>query len=95
MREPWLFWGSLPFLPVAGICFLLALRATSQRVALAFEITALVMAGAAATIMGCEIGFRTASKSIPVLQINRAVGLLFLTGGLLSLATAVAKAFNK
>jgi hypothetical protein len=95
MREPWLFWGSLPFLLLAGVCFLVALRAISDRSRHGWEIATHIIAGAAATLMGYEVAFRNSAKSIPDLQINTSVGLLLLLFGVISLGTAVAKAFGK
>jgi hypothetical protein len=95
MRDPLVFWGSLACLPFAGVCFLLALRVPSQRLALVLEIVTQVIGGTAAMLMGYESAFRTAAKSFLELKANTAVGLLFLSAGLFALADAVAKAFNK
>jgi len=95
MREPWLFWGSLSFLVLAAICFVVALRAASSPRVRRLEIFTQVIAGAAAVLMGYESAFRTSAASIHELQINTAIGLLFLTFGILSLLTAVAKSFNR
>lgn len=38
MPEPLLFWASLVTLPVAIVCFVVALRVTSQRLAATFQI---------------------------------------------------------
>jgi len=95
MHEPWLFWGSLAVLPVAGVCFMLAIRATSEKRELILEIATQVIAGVPLSLMGYESAFRTATKSIHEMQINTAAGLLFLTFGILLLSTAVAKAFGK
>ena len=95
MREPWLFWSSLAVLPFAGVCFLVALRVTSDRRRLVFEIITQVVGGTAAVLMGYEGAFRSAAKDIWELKANTAVGLLFITGGLIALVDAVLKAFNK
>ena len=95
MREPWLFWGSLAFLPVAGVCLVLALRVTSERRRLVLEIITQVIGGTAAMLMGYESAFRSAAKDIWELKANTAVGLLFITAGLIALVDAVLKAFNK
>jgi hypothetical protein len=95
MRGLSLFWVSLASFPFAGVCFLFALRVTSRLRALALEITAHVIAGTAAILMGYERAFRTGAKSIWELKANTAVGLFFLIVGLLCIGDAVAKAFNK
>jgi hypothetical protein len=95
MRDTWLFWSSLAVLPFAGVCFLLALRVTSKRRRIVLEIITQVIGGTAAILMGYESAFRSAAKDIWELKANTAVGLLFISGGLVSLVDAVLKAFNK
>ena len=95
MRDPWLFWTSLAILPFSGVCFLLALRVTSDRLRLVLEIITQVIGGVAAIAMGFESAFRTGARDIWELKTNTAVGLFFLGAGIFALAEAVAKALGK
>jgi hypothetical protein len=95
MREPWLFWGSLAFLPIAGICFVLAVRVTSERRRVVLEIVTQVIGGTAGILMGYERAFRSAAKDIWELKANTSVGLLLISGGLVAVVDAILKAFNK
>jgi hypothetical protein len=95
MREPWLFWTSLAILPFAGVCFLLALRVTSDRLRVSLEIVSQTIGGAAAIAMGYESAFRMGAKDFWELKTNTAVGLFFILAGVFALAEAVAKVLGK
>ena len=82
-------------LPFAGVCFLLALRVTSERRRVVLEIVTQVIGGAAAIAMGYESAFRTGASDIWELKTNTAVGLFFLGAGIFALTEAVAKALGK
>lgn len=94
MPEPLLFWASLATLPVAIVCFVVAVRVTSQRLAATFQIASQLMAGIALPIMGYEIAL-SAGKSNWNMQPNTGIGLLLITAGLLCLGELIAKAFDK
>lgn len=95
MPEPLLFWVSLATLPVAIVCFVVAMRVTSKRLAVTLQIASQLMAGMALALMGYEIGMRSGAKSISDMQANTAVGLLLVTAGLFCLGDLIAKAFDK
>src|SRR5713101_6001726 len=83
MREPWLFWGSLAVIPFAIICFMIAMRVTSERLTRAFEVAGEIIAGVALPVAGYEGGFRYAAKDIWELKAQTSAGLLFITLGVL------------
>jgi hypothetical protein len=93
--EPFLFWASLATLPVAIVCFVLAMRVTPQRLAVRLQIASQLIAGIALPLMGYEIAARSGAKSISDMQPNTGIGLLLITAGLLCLGELVAKAFDK
>jgi hypothetical protein len=95
MREPWLFWGSLAVLPLAIVCFVIAIRIASERMVLALQIIGQIIAGVALPLMGYEAAFRTAAKDIWAFKAQEAAGLLFITAGVLCIADVVAKAFER
>jgi hypothetical protein len=95
MRDPWLFWVGLACIPFAGICFLLAVRATSPRRELVLGLAARVIGGAAALVIGYESAFRTGAGSIAEAKVNTAVGLCLLTAGLVWVGEGAARAFKR
>jgi hypothetical protein len=95
MREPILFWVSLVTLPVAIVCFIVAMRVASQRLALTLQIGSQLIAGVALPLMGYEIALRSTAKSMLDMKSNYAVGLLFITAGVFCVCDLIAKAFNK
>jgi hypothetical protein len=95
MRDPWLFWTGLALAPFAGACFWVAMRVTSRRASLTWEITTQVIAGTGALLIGYESAFRTTAKDNLELKANTAVGLVLFTWGTMLLVSAVVKAFEK
>lgn len=95
MREPLFFWGSLATLPVAIVCFVVAMRVTSQRLAITLQIASQLTAGIALPLMAYETACRSTAKSILEMKLNYAVGILFITAGVFCLADLIAKAFDK
>jgi hypothetical protein len=95
MREPLLFWTSLATLPVAIVCFVVAIRVTSQRLALTLQIASQLIAGIALPLMGYETALRSAAKSILEMKSNYATGTLFIMAGLFCIGDLIAKAFDK
>jgi hypothetical protein len=95
MREPLLFWASLATLPIAIVCFIVAIRVTSQRVAITLQIASQLIAGIALPLMGYETAVRSAAKSVLEMKSNTAAGLLFITAGVFCIGDLIAKAFHK
>jgi hypothetical protein len=62
MREPWLFWGSLAVIPFAIVCFVVAMRVTSERLTRALEVAGEIIAGVALPLAGYEGGFAMQRK---------------------------------
>jgi hypothetical protein len=95
MREPLLFWISLATLPAAIVCFVVAMRVTSQRLADTLQIASQLIAGIALPLMGYEIAVRSTAKAIFGMQASNAIGTLLITAGVFCVCELVAKAFNK
>ena len=95
MREPWLFWGSLAVVPFAIVCFVIAMRVTSERLTRALEIAGEIIAGVALPLVGYEGGFRYPAKDIWELKAQTSAGLLFITLGVFCIVDVIAKAFDK
>jgi len=95
MRDPWLFLTSLAILPFAGVCFLFALRVTSDRLRVTLEIITQIIGGAAAIAMGYEAAFRSGARDFLELKADTPVWLLFISAGVFALAEAVAKVLGK
>jgi hypothetical protein len=95
MREPWLFWGSLAVVPFAILCFVIAMRAKSERRTRALEVVGEIIAGVSLPLAGYEGGFRYPAKDIWELKAQTSAGLLFITLGLICIADVIAKAFKK
>jgi hypothetical protein len=74
MREPLLFWASLATLPVAIMCFIVAIRVTSQRLAITLQMASQLIAGIAFPLMGYETTLRSGAKSILEMKANYAIG---------------------
>ena len=95
MREPWLFWGSLAVVPFAIMCFVIAMRVTSERLARALEVAGEIIAGVTLPLAGYEGGFRYPAKDIWELKAQTSAGLFFITLGVICIADVIAKAFDK
>ena len=95
MREPWLFWGSLAIVPFAIVCFIIAMRVTSERLAAVFQVVGQIIAGIALPLVGYEGGFRYAAKDIWEYKAQTSAGALLIMAGVFCIADLVAKAFNK
>jgi hypothetical protein len=95
MREPWLFWGGIAVVPFAIVCFVIAMRVTSERMTRALEVAGEIIAGVALPLAGYEGGFRYPAKDIWELKAQESAGLFFITLGLICIADVIAKAFDK
>ena len=95
MRDPWLFWTGVAFLPFAAVCLYHGMHATEAARERRLEVAGRAMAGMAAIAIGYECAFRTAVASVPELKTNTAIGLFFLVGGLLCVGNAVLRTFNR
>jgi len=95
MREPLLFWASLATLPAAIVCFIVAMRVTSQRLAITLQVASQLTAGMALPLIGYETACRSTATSILEMKSNYAVGIVFITAGVFCLGELIAKAFDK
>jgi hypothetical protein len=77
------------------VCFIVAMRVTSQRWAITLQIASRLTAGIALPLIGYETACRSTATSILETKSNYAVGILFITAGVLCLGDLIAKAFDK